>query len=186
MRLTLHRASLTSTLASLHNSRGSPHLTSPFAKMVRWSRHSTSPSEHKKKRKSHAIYRRPHKMFRNPESSRASQGDTRHALNDRPTRHMNKPSEGDGTIYSKGATSTKRQHPMGWEEKENVTWTKAMPTHPNKRRRTTLDTSSSDTLTAGGSTSHTKTVMPKHFDKPLTCFYWATHGNCTKSDDECL
>ncbi|TKA79356.1 hypothetical protein B0A49_01003 [Cryomyces minteri] len=29
-------------------------------------------------------------------------------------------------------------------------------------------------------------IMPKDFLQPMTCFYWATQGRCTKTADECF
>lgn len=29
-------------------------------------------------------------------------------------------------------------------------------------------------------------TLPKFFRNPLTCFYWAKNGTCSKTDDECM
>lgn len=42
-------------------------------------------------------------------------------------------------------------------------------------------------LDGGDSTNQplTNVRLPKHFDKPLTCFFWFHMGRCNKRDDDC-
>lgn len=40
--------------------------------------------------------------------------------------------------------------------------------------------------TSGNAPSAVDRTMPKHFARPLTCFYWRTHGRCNKPDEQCL